>query len=231
MLPADRAASLGALVVSEMHLLYGAKFAQQWEGLTPRELKDSWNQKLAGLDESHVRRGLMACLTREWPPTLPEFLKLCCPWLTPELAYHEAVRGLSARRRGESGNWSHPAVYWAAVGVSTVDVLNSNYGAIRVRWERTLAEELSKDAWPEIPPPRAALPAPGHTLATRAQAEAALRQMGAGQWLAPRTRSHREWIDRWEARIAQGGHPTRAIAQMLLKAKQGEPQHHNLENA
>jgi hypothetical protein len=216
---ADASAGLGALVVREMHLLYGAKFAQQWEGLTPRELKDSWNQKLAGLDEPQVRRGLMACLAREWPPTLPEFLKLCCPWLTPEVAYHEAVRGMSARRRGESGCWSHPAVYWAAVGVSTVDLLNSNYGSMKVRWERTLSEELGKGAWPEIPPPRAALPAPGQTLATRAQAEAALRVMGAGQLLEPRSRSHREWIDRWEARIAMGGHPTKAIAEMLTVAK------------
>lgn len=230
MLVTESPAGLGALVVNEMHLLYGAKFAQQWEGLTPRELKDSWNQKLAGLSEAHVRRGLMACLTREWPPTLPEFLKLCCPWLTAELAYHEAVRGLSARRRGESGVWSHPAVYWAAVGVSTVDLLNSNYGAIKVRWERTLSEELSKGSWPDIPPPRAALPAPGQTLATRAQAEAALRQMGAGKLLEPRTRSHREWIDRWEARIALGGHPTRAIAQMLMQAKQGAPHSANTED-
>ena len=105
---AESSASLGALVVNEMHLLYGAKFAQQWEGLTPRELKDSWNQKLSGLTEAQVRRGLTACLTREWPPTLPEFLKLCCPWLIPELAYHEAVRGVSARRRGRPGTGRTP---------------------------------------------------------------------------------------------------------------------------
>lgn len=216
----ESSVGMGALVVNEMHLLYGAKFAQQWEGLTPRELKDSWNQKLAGLSEAQVRRGLTACLTREWPPTLPEFLKLCCPWLIAELAYHEAVRGVSARRRGETGDWSHPAVYWAAVGVSTVDLLNSNYGALKVRWERTLTEELAKGAWPDIPPPRAALPAPGQTLSTRAQAEEALKKMGAGKLLAARSRSHREWIERWEARIAQGGHPTKAIADMLSVAKQ-----------
>ena len=48
----ESSTSLGALVVNEMHLLYGAKFAQQWEGLTSRELKDSWNQKLSGLTEA-----------------------------------------------------------------------------------------------------------------------------------------------------------------------------------
>ncbi|WMD20898.1 hypothetical protein RAS12_00575 [Achromobacter seleniivolatilans] len=215
----NAAAGLGALVVNEMHLLYGAKFAQQWEGLTPRELKDSWNQKLAGLDESQVRRGLHACLAREWPPTLPEFLKLCCPWLTPEVAYHEAVRGMSARRRGEIGVWSHPAVYWAAVGVSTVDLLNSNYGSIKNRWERTLAEELSKNTWPDIPQPRASLPAPGQTLASPAQVEAALQKMNAAKLLDRDGPPHRRWIAKWEARIAQGGHPTQAIAQMLTHAQ------------
>ncbi|MNL52899.1 hypothetical protein D3C87_1761080 [compost metagenome] len=100
-----------------------------------------------------------------------------------------------------------------------MDLLNSNYGAIKARWERTLTEELSRGAWPDIPPPRAALPAPGQTLATRAQAEAALKKMGAGKLLEPRSRSHREWIDRWEARIALGGHPTKAIAEMLTHAR------------
>ena len=210
---------LGALVVNEMHLLYGAKFAQQWEGLTPRELKDSWNQKLAGLDEAQVRRGLVACMTREWPPTLPEFVKLCCPWMAPEVAYHEAVRGMSARKRGELGIWSHPAVYWAAVGVSTVDLLSSTYGAIKARWEKTLSDELAKGAWPDIPEPRQALPAPGQTLATKAEAAAALKKMGADKALDQTGRNARRWIEKWDDRIAKGEQPTPAIAAMLKRAK------------
>ncbi|WP_317629784.1 hypothetical protein [Achromobacter insolitus] len=202
-----------------MHLLYGAKFAQQWEGLTPRELKDSWNQKLAGLDEAQVRRGLVACMTREWPPTLPEFVKLCCPWMAPEVAYHEAVRGMSARKRGEIGIWSHPAVYWAAVGVSTVDLMSSTYGSIKSRWEKTLSDELAKGAWPDIPEPRQALPAPGQTLATKAEAAAALKRMGADKALDQTGRNARRWIDKWDERIAKGEQPTPAIAAMLKSAK------------
>ncbi|CAB3854740.1 hypothetical protein LMG26858_01903 [Achromobacter anxifer] len=211
--------ALGALVVNEMLLLYGAKFAQQWQGLTARELKDSWNRKLDGLDEIQVRRGLLACLTQEWPPTLPQFIKLCCPWMVPEVAYHEAVRGLSARRRGELGVWSHPAVYWAAVGVSTVDLLGCTYGAIKARWEKTLNEELAKGSWPDIPVPRPALPAPGQTLATRAEAEATLRKMGAEKVLRQQGRPHRSWIAKWEARIQRGEHPSKGIADMLKRAK------------
>ncbi|MFY3433924.1 hypothetical protein ACOTI9_14855 [Achromobacter mucicolens] len=202
-----------------MHLLYGAKFAQQWEGLTPRELKDSWNQKLAGLDEAQVRRGLVACMTREWPPTLPEFVKLCCPWMAPEVAYHEAVRGTSARKRGELGIWSHPAVYWAAVGVSTVDLLSSTYGSIKARWEKTLSDELAKGAWPDIPEPRQALPAPGQTLATKAEAAAALKKMGADKALDQTSRNARRWIEKWDDRIAKGEQPTPAVSAMLKRAK------------
>lgn len=211
--------TLGALVVNEMWLMYGAKFAQQWQGLTARELKDSWNQKLEGLDEAQVRRGLMACLTQEWPPTLPQFIKLCCPWTVPEVAYHEAVRGMSARRRGETGVWSHPAVYWAAVGVSTVDLLGCTYGAIKARWEKTLNDELAKGFWADVPPPRPALPAPGRTLATRAEAETALKKMGAEKVLRQRGRPHRSWIEKWEARIARGDHPSLGIVEMLERAK------------
>lgn len=212
-------ATLGALVVNEMRLMYGAKFAQQWQGLTARELKDSWDQKLVGLDETQVRRGLVACLTREWPPTLPEFVKLCCPWMAPEVAYHEAVRGMSARKRGEIGIWSHPAVYWAAVGVSTVDLLSSTYGAIKARWEKSLSDELGKGAWPDIPEPRQALPSPGQTLATKAEAAAALRKMGAEKALDQTGKAPRRWIAKWEQRIANGEPPTPAIAAMLRKAK------------
>src|SRR5690606_37598562 len=123
----------------------------------------------------------------------PEFLRLCCPWMTPEVAYHEAVRGMSARQRGEIGEWSHPAVYWAAVGVSSIDLLNSTYGAIKARWEKVLADELARGAWPPIPEVRAALPAPGQASTTRAEAEVALRRMGAGEVLSERGRDARRW--------------------------------------
>jgi len=116
--------------------------------------------------------------------------------MTPEVAYHEAVRGMVARQRGELGEWSHPAVYWAAVGVSSVDLLNSTYGSIKARWEKTLADELSRGTWPDIPAPRQALPAPGQTMATREEAAAAMRRMGADQVLAPKGRDPRRWAEK-----------------------------------
>ncbi|OWT69227.1 MULTISPECIES: hypothetical protein [unclassified Achromobacter] len=171
--------TIGGLVVNEMRLMYGAKFAQQWQGLTPRELRESWDEKLAGLNESEVRTALVACLSRDWPPTVPEFLRLCRPWMNAEVAYHDAVAGMAARRRGEMGLWPHPAVYWAAVATGTHDLLGSTYGAIKGRWERAFSDELAKGYWADVPPVREALPAPGQTQATKEEAEAALKKMGA----------------------------------------------------
>ncbi|WP_099750437.1 hypothetical protein [Bordetella bronchiseptica] len=210
--------SLGALVVSEMRLMYGAKFGQQWQGLTPRELRDSWDQKLTGMTEAEIRAGLVACLSRDWPPTVPEFLRLCRPWLNPEVAYHEAVHGMSCRRRGEMGNWSHPAIYWAAVATGPHDLLNSTYGSIKQRWEKSYSEELSKGNWSDIPPVRSALPAPGQTMATKAEAAAALQRMGAAKALEESGRNPKRWIDKWQQRIKNGERPSPAIAAMLKRA-------------
>ncbi|SUW10789.1 hypothetical protein [Bordetella bronchiseptica] len=210
--------SLGALVVSEMRLMYGAKFGQQWQGLTPRELKDSWDQKLTGMTEAEIRAGLVACLSRDWPPTVPEFLRMCRPWMSPEVAYHEAVHGMSCRRRGEMGNWSHPAIYWAAVATGTHDLLNSTYGSIKQRWEKSFSDELSKGNWSDIPPVRSALPAPGQTMATKAEAAAALQRMGAAKAFDESGRNPKRWIDKWQQRIKNGERPSPAIAEMLKRA-------------
>src|SRR5690606_4326501 len=134
----------GAAVFAEMMLLYGAKFAQQWAGLTPREIKAAWNQKLQGFTPEEIRRGLQSCLAHDWPPTLPEFIRMCRPSLNAEAAYHEAVAGMAARTKGERGEWSHPAVYWAAVRVTSHDLLSMGWQAIRARWEAAYRDVMSK---------------------------------------------------------------------------------------
>ncbi|MDQ8033233.1 MAG: hypothetical protein REJ50_14565 [Bordetella sp.] len=184
--------AMANLVINEMRALYGARFMQQWQGLTPRELKSAWETHLSGLSEREVHAGLLACLARDWPPTLPEFLRLCRPWLNPEAAYHEAVAGLAARRRGEAGRWSHPAVYWAAVATSTHDMLHSTYGAMKARWERSFAEVLGQGRWEPVPPALTELPAPAHDRASRARAEAALQRILATQSQRG-TRDGRAW--------------------------------------
>lgn len=197
------AASIGALVVSELHLLYGARFKQQWQGLSPRELRESWDNQLGSLSEREVRVGLVACLSREWPPTIPEFLRLCRPWTSPEVAYHDAVAGLAARRGGEMGMWAHPAIYWAAVAAGTHDLLQGTYGSMKARWERVFTEELAKSDWPEIPPVRTALPAPGQTRATAADIDPEVSKMVASV-MRP-SRDPRAWANKILAEQARKG--------------------------
>jgi len=216
---AESQATMGALVVNEMRMLYGSKFAQQWQGLTARELKESWDQKLSGLGERDVRRGLVACLRRDWPPTLPEFLRLCCPWMDTEVAYHEAVHGMSCRRRGEMGEWSHPAVYWAAVGISSNDLLQSTYSSIKGRWEKMLLEEMAKGNWKPIPQVSVSLPAPKQTEADRVEAAKALKSMGADKIFDQSGKDHRRWIGKLEERIAKGEVLSPTVMAMLARAK------------
>jgi len=117
------------------------------------------------------------------------------------------------------GDWSHPAIYWAAVATGTHDLLNSTYSSIKARWEKSFTEELAKGVWHAIPEVRDALPAPGKTMATKQEAEAALKRMGAEKVLKQAGRDGRRWIDKWDERIKRGEQPSHSIAQMLKRAK------------
>lgn len=199
--------------------MYGSKLPQMWGGVPEEAVHAVWAEDLAGFSGDEIAVGLQACKQRDWPPTLPEFLKLCRPWMAPEVAYHEAVHGMTARQRGQMGSWSHPAVYWAAIGVSTVDLLGSTYGQIKARWEKTLSEEIAKGEWHPIPEPRTALPAPGQTLATKEEAAAALKRMGADKALDQTGRDTRRWIAALDKRVAKGERLSPTVAAMLTKAK------------
>ena len=185
--------TIGALVVSELRLMYGSKFAQQWQGLSPRQLRESWDQKLAGLTETEVRKALSACLTKDWPPTLPEFLRLCRPWMDAEVAHSIAVAGMTARRNGEIGYWPHPAIYWAAASIGASDLLGMTFGAIRARWEAALRDQFAAGQWGDIPAPAAALPAPGATVTTKDEGARKVQELAQKAIDRPRKKDHKAW--------------------------------------
>ena len=69
-----------AAVFAEMSALYGKKFADQWSGVDPETLKWVWVDKLSryASNPEIIRMALDTCCDHNpWPPTLPEFLKLC----------------------------------------------------------------------------------------------------------------------------------------------------------
>jgi hypothetical protein len=162
-----------------MLLDYGKKFSDQWGGADSDALIAHWGRELAGYTGAEIKRGLDALSTREWPPTLPEFKKLCRRPLDATAAYYEAVAGVQARAAGEYGKWSHPAIYWAAMPLS-FDLGSQTYSQLKTRWEAALNEQIDKGDWPEIPQAMLALPAPGKTKTSREEATRRLRELNAG---------------------------------------------------
>lgn len=185
-------------LIQKMHVLFGAKFAQQWEGIGPETLKQEWAEELAGFTGPELARGLDACrgLSRGFVPTLPEFMAMCRPPINPEIAFHEAVQGLAQRRKGNRGDWSHPAIYHATIGVGQHDMLNCTYATMRVRWEKALAAQLEKSEWPDIPEASLALPEPKKTELTNQQAQEAMERMGAGGVMNKTGRNHKRWAEK-----------------------------------
>lgn len=145
----------------KMAFTYGAKFADQWRGIDPEGVKRNWAEALGVLSSAELCRGVNALVTRDWPPTLPEFLKLCRPAVDPIAAYHEAAEQGALRERGEPDQWSSPAVYWAWVKVGRVAFAQVPYFGLKGRWEAALAAELAKAEHAPIPPQMKAMPAPG----------------------------------------------------------------------
>jgi len=145
---------------AKMSLYYGNKFADMWRDSSMQAIKGLWAQELRKLSREDFTRGANALMTQEWPPTLPQFIKLCKPSVDAVSAYYEAVNGVVAREHGNVGEWSHPAIFWASVKVGAFDLKHQTYSNIKGRWEAALSEEMAKGAWSDIPEPMIALPAP-----------------------------------------------------------------------
>jgi hypothetical protein len=129
----------------------GGKLEALYGDISPAMVQAEWSQALSGFTSDEVERGLLACQTRMFAPTLGEFLHLCRPSLDGDIAWTEAEEGLKARRQGEMGVWSHPAVYRAACVMS--DALHQgNFKGNRNRWEHILRTEFAKGFVELVPP-------------------------------------------------------------------------------
>lgn len=109
--------------------------------------RNSWAMAFAdeGLTPHDIAVGVTAMRRAKYPPGLPDFLEACRPVLTPEDAYHEAIRELAKRRAPferdgamvTTDKWSEPAIYWAAISMES-DLLMQPYDRIKGRWARAL---------------------------------------------------------------------------------------------
>jgi hypothetical protein len=188
----------------KMLLDYGKKFTDQWGGADPDKLIAHWAQEMASYTGDEIKRGLAAMANRDWPPTLPEFKKMCRPPVDDMHAYYEAVAGVHARDKGEMGKWSHPAIYWTATRMA-FDLKSLTYSQIKERWTKALADEMEKGQWVEIPEPMLSLPEPGKGDLSKEKAAKMLNELGAGDVLKPKS-DHKRWAKRIIEGAKKPGH-------------------------
>jgi hypothetical protein len=207
-----------------MLLTYGKKFSDQWGAADTDSLIAFWSQDLSGYSSVELKRGLDALATRDWPPTLPEFKKLCRAPVDSLVSYYEAVNGVQARAAGEFGKWSHPAIYWAAMPLS-IDLGSQSYSQIKPRWERALAQQMDRGEWAEIPRPMLQLGAPAAPL-SKESTEKMLSQLKAATVTkkAGSNIDHRAWARRILEREARGDKSLILIQVQFAKEAMGAPQ-------
>jgi hypothetical protein len=182
---------------AKMSSLYGNKFSDMWRDSNMQAVKSVWAEELGKLSRDEIARGANALMSQEWPPTLPQFIKLCRIEIDPLKAYYEALNGAVARESGAVGDWSHPAIFWAMVTVGAFDLKNQTYSQIKGRWESALADQIGRGSWADIPTPAVALPAPTQK-AEKAVAEKYLAETQV-------IKHHDEKIDhkRWAKKIME----------------------------
>ncbi|HEV2612521.1 MAG TPA: replication protein P [Noviherbaspirillum sp.] len=194
--------------ISMMDHLYNrldGAYPHKWRSnFSTPEAIDNWKVSWAeafeeeGITPQDIKAGLKACRTKyDWPPSCAEFIKACKPSVDPLVSYYEAVSGVTAREKGEMGEWSHPAVYWAAIKMA-FDLKSLTYSAIKDRWNKALADEMAKGEWAAIPAPMVALPAPGKTELSKEKAAQMLQEIGASEVLktADTKTDHKLWAKR-----------------------------------
>lgn len=177
----------------QMFKTWGKQFVDKWSGLDSYEMKLFWAKKLCHLTKAEFEHGARKLDSFIHPPTPSEFLKACRPDVNPLVAYYEAVEGCRSRDLGEAGTWSHPAIYWAVVRVSSHELKTQTYSQIRGRWEAALAAELAKDHWELIPLPMIQVAGPGTDKLSRENATKMLTKIKQTTGMLPTGRDPKQW--------------------------------------
>lgn len=89
-------------LIAKMRALYGRKFDQQWQGVDPQMLAETFAEGLRGLTTPELACGVNALMRHDWPPTVPEFRRMCQPidpldrqWDSADMAWAKAVQNLN----------------------------------------------------------------------------------------------------------------------------------------
>src|SRR5690625_3042960 len=109
--------------------IYPHKFSSFFTDLDAiNNWKNAWAEAFEEecITPQEVRNGLQYCLRNyDWPPSLPEFLKACRPFLERETAFYIARKGIEERhaglldRKSTRLNSSHVAISYAVCCLKT----------------------------------------------------------------------------------------------------------------
>lgn len=198
---------------ARMQAMYGNKFLDMWRGTDAEMVKQMWADEMGKLSAEDLKRGFNALISRDWPPSLPEYVRMCKPSVDPTVAYYEALNGVQARERGEVGSWSHPAIFWASVAVSAYDLKHQSFSQIKARWEKALQDEMDKGQWAAVPQPLLALPEPGKSAMSREHANKMVQELQATETIkkAADKTDHKLWAKRILKRAEEKNHGLSAL--------------------
>ena len=152
---------------NKLDMLYPMRWRSQFKSAKDHEnWCQCWGEELEdrSVTFDEAKAGIDRCIELyTWPPSFPEFLKACRPSLDYEAAFCEAVEQMQKRNDEEDERWSNPAIYWASVKLG-VDIMNTVYLNVKVRWKSALDEAIHKvqaGILPtEIPVRKVSLPPP-----------------------------------------------------------------------
>lgn len=137
---------------SRLAAVLGKGMADLYAGADPEIVKSEWAEALAGYSVAEIHRGLAATRTNRFAPNLPEFLHRCRPALDPEVAWHEAVKGMAAHSARQAFAWTHVALYWAAAELA-FELRTQSFAQCRKRWTAVLEDQFARGAWPPVRDP------------------------------------------------------------------------------
>lgn len=188
-------------IFQRMENFYLSKWVDSFGSIPRERVKQAWAEELAEYTADEIKRGLEACRTRQWPPTLPEFLLMCRPVLDAKSEWAEACEQMRIRLEGRGQDrWTRPQVYWAAVSIGAFDLNNSSWDQVSARWKAALATAKT-DPVPEY---RAALPAPGKQVVTRGEAKDRMAEIRNAVAAVGTTKSGTKWAYALMEREANG---------------------------
>ncbi|GHA66053.1 hypothetical protein GCM10009007_03120 [Formosimonas limnophila] len=157
--------------------------------------KEVWGGEIAKLVPAMLNAGIAKTKGTDFPPSLGQFIEACKP--TAEAAFYEAQGGMSARSRGLFGDWTCPAVYWAAIAFGSSDLKTAQWNFHGKRWAKIFADLMQKqeagllEPIPQPVPENARIGHERIRASDAAKVEAAAKEVSS---LAKRTGVHWAWV-------------------------------------